>query len=109
MSFYEISNKSNKPIESYRIARWYSDGAGFEGFGTLPDNDSFLMPNEKVGTIPNNIKVENKEEKNESPKTVAFIMVVEVTFADGSKYRADKNFDSLEQILQSFRKIPWEF
>jgi hypothetical protein len=102
---YKIRNNSAKNIESYRIARWYSDNTGFLQYGMLPNGGKLFRPQMSVDTsFAKKIVTArtNDDNKEISLKKIAFIMIVEINFQDGSRYDANAVFKSLSRHLELF-------
>lgn len=106
-SFYTIRNTGDKEIRYYKIARWYSDNSGYVGDGIMPKNE-VLRPQQSISTIPDQIM--NPRSSVQSPgnsqlKKIAFIMVVEIGFADKTVLSFEKEFGALESHLERFESI----
>ena len=100
-TFYKIYNTSEKAVKSYKIARWYSDNTGFIGYGALPIDNAMLMPKQKIETFSDRLLVyTNSDKKQKKMKKIAFIMIIEVNFDDGSKYIDEESFLSLKTHLE---------
>jgi hypothetical protein len=89
---YSLTNTSNKSIRSYRIARYFDDGTGFLGRGALPSS-GVLLPGRSASQKRNESTVQSRAIKRIG--NVAWIMVVDVEFADGTAYSDEKRFNIL--------------
>ncbi len=104
-TFYTARNTSSKTVKQYTIARWFSDNTGFVGQGILQKGENYLLPNTFVENTPANL-IKNTDIEVIKPdkklKKIAFVMVIEVVFSDGTKFDAKKIFNSLEDHLKMF-------
>lgn len=103
---YRIRNKGKKVVKYYRIARWYSDNTGFVQYGAMPKQKPFRS-NTFVDTLGKNVLElsADQKEKNRPMKKIAFIMVLEIGFTDGSVFDANAAFGALTEHLQRFESI----
>ena len=101
---YGVRNTGSKVIKSYRIARWYSDNTGFLQYGVMPSGSSSLKPNASIETSTGKRLRSLDSPKNnvKSMKKIAFAMIVEIEFADGSVFDAKDQFSALTTHLQLF-------
>lgn len=101
---YKIRNNSTKDIESYRIARWYSDNTGFLEYGMMSKREKLFRPQMSVDTslAKKIVTAATNGNKEASLKKIAFIMIVEINFKDGSSYDANSIFKSLNSHLKLF-------
>lgn len=100
-SFYQIRNRGLKPVKHYTIARWYSDNTGFTGNGEMPSDDLF-DPGATTTNFHGVWKSEMDAKSMTSLQKIAFILVLEVVFSDGTKFDATKDFKALETHLKLF-------
>jgi hypothetical protein len=105
---YRLRNSSSKSIESYRIARLFSDRNGFLQYGVKPDNAKPFIAGSVVDSLGKDDKiVPSKDSSSVAPymKRIAFFMIVEVRYSDGSVFNAMPAYDSLMQHLDLFVPI----
>jgi len=109
---YLVRNQGKKRITAYTVARWYSDNTGFLGAGLLPNGKTTIGPGKTAGTLKS-IETNNYDSSrngnsswvsSSETKIIAFIMIVEITFDDGSRFSAKSLFDSLEKHLVRFER-----
>jgi len=101
-TFYKVHNNSEKTIKSYMIARWYSDNAGYIGYGEMPADNSLFMPKQKTGTITGKVFFKTNHNKKKKMEKIAFIMIIEVHFNNGTEYSDEQAFLSLQKHLNLF-------
>ena len=110
---YKVKNSGNKAIKNYTIIKWYSDNTGTITTGVMPSNGKAIEPNGFSGTIPNEPLIVGTDSKKEIKQTgknikmIAFVMIAEITFANGSKY-SNKILNSLEKHLSKIEKFYYE-
>jgi hypothetical protein len=98
---YSVKNISPKNVVSYRILRTYDTGTGFLEFGAMPLT-KVLRPGRTFGTMD---KMKIRDEKpafTGELKALAFIMVVEVTFEDGTTFSAKNLLDAFDDRLKKY-------
>lgn len=106
-SFYTIRNIGDKPVRYYKVARWYSDNSGYVGDGIMPTNE-VLRPKQSISTIPRQLMTPSSTIQSpvcSSLRRIAFIMVVEIGFADKTVLSFEKEFRELEAHLERFETI----
>jgi hypothetical protein len=100
---YAIKNVGKKSIKAYRIAQQYNDWShGFFGYGELPANKALFTPGTIVDTTGNLQIVSDLKASSGSDtlKNIIFMMVVDIEFADGSKYTDETSFNALDDFLK---------
>lgn len=98
---YSVRNIGIKPIKSYRIARWYSDNSGFREYGIMPP-ERLLKIGNSVSTVTGSYKSAIAASTKSTEKRIAFFLILEITFDDGTKFSQPEVFESLENHLKSF-------
>ena len=109
VTFYTVRNTGLRNIKSYRIARWFSDNTGFIGNGIMPTNTRFLVPDREASSIPSSpLEFANPRIKDSTAKmkAVAYILIYDVQFDDGSEYSEQKTFDLFSNLLERFPTSP---
>ncbi len=107
-TYYSVRNVSDKPVAAYRVARWFSNNSGFVGPGTLPDKAKFLRPGEVAGRSRTEPTISSRQLQETSKKEIkffVFILIVEVDFADGTRYTAEPLFHAMEKHLELFEWV----
>ena len=99
---YAVKNFGSKSIKGYTIARLYSDNTGGVMTGVLPSGKAELHVNESAALgdeftePPKSVGGKNKISK------IAFFMIVEILYSDGTSYSDIETFNALEDHLRLF-------
>lgn len=101
---YRVRNTGTKAVKSYRIARWYSDNTGFLQYGAMPSGAKVLQPNSLIDTsVTKNFQaIDSKARNYRTMEKIAFAMIVDIEFADGSVFDAVADFEALTTHLKLF-------
>jgi hypothetical protein len=107
-TLYLVRNTGTKPIRTYTIARWYSDGTGVARRGVMPPEGEFLQPGQTAGSfeahteiVPLTASLSKSLKLDKQPmQSIVFFLIVDVEFSDGTRYDAGKMFDALEGHLK---------
>jgi hypothetical protein len=103
---YKVKNTGEKKIRSYTVAKWLSDNTGNVSSGVISNKIKLLNKNDITGTMLNySISSDQLSQDNKNVneiKRIAFVMIVEIGFADGSKFDATATLNSLEKHLKLF-------
>jgi hypothetical protein len=99
---YRVKNVSSKNITSYRIAQIFDVGSGSMKYGVMPMN-KILVRGQTVGTFDSNDNLSGPPAYEGKLKAVAFIMIVSVSFEDGTSYTAEKLYDTFKERLTEYR------
>jgi hypothetical protein len=106
-TYYTVMNVGTKAIRNYRFARWYSNNAGFVGYGVMPVG-GLLKTGESVSSMPGRtVKFPTRDADTPIPPIVvfAFFMIVGVEFDDGSVLSFEEEFDALEAHIELFEGV----
>jgi len=106
---YRIRNRATKPIMGYTIATIHSTGTGGEHSLARKDPKDYFLPGEikpsspkdlHLNIIPLTDQLRAKYHINGEMKFIKIFMVVRVEFADGSKYDATSEYESLKKFFE---------
>ena len=103
---YKLSNKGDKPINYFTVVAWTAEGTGGTLTGPPPWDgritDRLLYPGESVQVgqsdlpiVPLNSTLREKLKLSGKLQTVVILLVEHIRFADGSKYDARAESQSL--------------
>jgi hypothetical protein len=105
---YRVQNTGKKAIKDFSLARLYSNNTGFVGQGDMKGS---LRTGDFAGSYIFLNSHERKILKNPpNPKTplqppvirIAFFMITEIWFTDGSRFDETERFRALEKHLELF-------
>ncbi len=103
---YKVRNTGAKSIKVYTIVKWFGDNTGTVTTGGMPNGGGLIGPNQTSGTM---IGVDlSKSEKTQAKivdQNIAFLMISEITFEDGTVFSMKNKLDTLEQHLQKIERI----
>lgn len=102
VSVYQVKNTASKNITSYRIARMFDVGTGYMEYGPMPAN-KLLVSGQTVGTFDRIGNLTGPDLHRGKLKAIAFIMIVSVSFDDGTSYSAESLYDALKERITTFQ------
>ena len=102
MPVYRVKNVSSKNVTGYRIARFFDLGTGVMEYGVMPSS-KVLKGGQTVGTLDSVEYSKNPTGYTGRLKAIALVMVVDVTFEDGTSFSAEKLYDTFTERLASYR------
>jgi hypothetical protein len=104
---YRVQNVGKKVIKDFGLARMYSDNTGFVGQGEMrgklrtgefAGSYILLSPNERQILK----KTSSQKEAVKPVARIAFLMITEIWFTDGSHFDDTDRFRALEKHLELF-------
>ena len=107
---YGLHNQSEKPIRTFSLIFWTSESTG----GTITDNrlkEQILLPGQTIAAnfdfknntiIPLTDALQAKLKLGAPMKTITFLIVQNVEFADGTRFSDEKTIDALKKYFEDF-------
>jgi hypothetical protein len=108
-NIYQIRNRAAKPIKSFTVAIVNSEGTETEHSIEISSPDHYFFPGEITSSplkewnfsiVPLTDQLREKNGLNGEMKLIKIFMVVRVEFADGSKYDATSEYESLKTFFE---------
>jgi hypothetical protein len=106
-TFYSVKNVGAKDIRYYKVARWFSDNTGTVMNAMIPKN-GLLKSQQTISNIPTAVTDPAHSKRKPLPpslRKIAFIMIVEIGFADGTTLSFEEDITALESHLGRFEII----
>ena len=103
---YQIRNRSGKAISRYDIATINSEGSYAERSTELSDPAHYFFPGQirprelNYDEVPLTAKLRAEHHLDGKMKRIIVFMIVKVEFADGSKFDATRQYESLKVFFE---------